>query len=207
MLFFKFLNLFAIFLEISIAGLVGTYRNKFFFLFLGLSQLIFARKEVMMVFFNFLYFFTFFFGIFNYGSGTNSSERFFLFSLFLDLSQLILAGKVPKTVVFSFFNFFLLFFGIFYYESGRNSSEQFLFFLFFFFLSFLAFPYLFWLGKMQQWCFLIFLNIFAIFFNFLLRAGQELIGTIFFFSLTQPFPTYFLSFSAFPNIFCLEKKP
>ena len=94
-------------------------------------------------------------------------ERFFflsysafpnLFSLFLGLPQHILPRKAAIIV---FFNFFLLFFGIFYYELGRNSSER-----FFFSLSLSAFPNLFWLGKKQQWCFLIFLNFFATFFEF-----------------------------------------
>ena len=52
---------------------------------------------------------------------------------------------------------------------------------FFYFLSFSAFPNLFWLEKFPKWWFLVFLFFFAIFWNFLLRVRQDLIGTIFFF--------------------------
>ena len=116
---------------------------------------------------------------------------------------------------------------------------------FFYFLSFSAFPNLFWVEKFPKWWFLIFLIFFAIFWNFLLRLGLELIGTIFFlfffsplflglpqlilawkdatmvfsnffeffaiffeFSITGRVGThwndfFFLSYSAFPNLFSL----
>ena len=130
------MNFFTIFLKFSIAGLVGTHRNDFFFfIFIGLSQLILAWKVAKMVVFNFLNFFCYFFWIFCYESGRNSSERFFifLFSLFLGLPQLILASKEATMVFFNFFEFFCYFFLIFYYGSGRNSLER--FFLFSLFLS------------------------------------------------------------------------
>ena len=62
MVFSKFLNFFAIFLEISIMVRVGTQRNDFsyFFLFLDLSQPILASKEALMVFSNFLNIFAIF---------------------------------------------------------------------------------------------------------------------------------------------------
>ena len=128
-----------------------------------------------MVFFNFLYFFAFFFGIFNYRSGTNSSERFFLFSLFLGLSQLILAGKVAKMVVFSFFNFFFCYFLEISLTRRVGTHPNDFYFFCFFFLSFSAFPYLFWLGKKKQWCFLIFLSFLAIFFEYFItgRVGTH----------------------------------
>ena len=144
-------------------------------------------------------FFAFFFVIFNYGSGTNSSERFFLFSLFLGLSQLILAGKVSKMVVFSFFIFFCYFLEFSITSSVGSHRNDFFFFVFyFFFLSFSAFPNLFWLGKKQQWCFLIFLNFFATFFEFSITGW---VGT----HWNDFFCFFFLSFSAFPNLFWLGK--
>ena len=124
---------------------------------------------------------------------------------------------------------------------ARSRSQRFLLFSLFLGLS----PTLFWL-EMKQWVFSNFLNFSAIFFNFLLRVGQEHIGTIFFLfslfhSLSQPIFAwkgammvfsnflnffaiflefsfsgrvethrnefrYFLSFSAFPVLFWLEKK-
>ena len=83
MVFFNFVNFFAIFLKFPITGLVGTHQNDFFFfLFFGLHQLILAWKEAIMVFSNFLNFLCIFFWIFYCGSGRNSSERFFfIFSL------------------------------------------------------------------------------------------------------------------------------
>ena len=125
---------------------------------------------------------------------------------------------------------------------ARSRSQRFLLFSLFLGLS----PTLFWL-EMKQWVFSNFLNFSAIFFNFLLRVGQEHIGTIFFFlfslfhGLSQPIFVwkeammvfsnflnffaiflefsfsgrvethrnefrYFLSFSAFPVLFWLEKK-
>ena len=190
-------------------GRNSSERFFLFSLFLGLSQLILAGKVSKMVVFSFFNFFCYFleFSIMSL-VGTHRNDFFlflFFFPLFPGLRQLILAWKEATMVFFNFFEFFCYFFWIFYYGLGRKSMEQ--FFLFFFFLSFSAFPNLFWLGKMQQWCFLIFLNFLLFFLNFLLRVGLELIGTIFFFSLTQHFQTYFLSFSAFPNIFCLEKQP
>ena len=142
--FSNFLNCFTIFLEFSIMVWVGTPRNDFFYFlfshFLGLSQLILAWWEAIMVFFNV---FNFFFEIFYYGSCRNSSERFFyfLFSLFLGLSQLILAREVAKMVFFIFFAFFLKFSITWHVGTRRND------FFIFYFLSFSAFPNLFWVDE------------------------------------------------------------
>ena len=137
-----------------------------------------------MVFFNFLIFFFFFFLEFSItGRVRTDRNDFFYFLSFLAFPNLFWPEKLPKWWFLVFLNFFCYFFC-------------------YFFLSFSAFPNLFWLGKKQQWCFLNFLYIFAILFlNFLLRVGQELIGTIFFIFF------YFLSFSAFPNLFWPEEKP
>ena len=68
------------------------------------------KKNAIKVFSNFLNFFAIFFGIFYYGSGRNTSERFFLLSFFLTLSQPILAWKKCYKGVFKFFKFFCVFF-------------------------------------------------------------------------------------------------
>ena len=55
MVFFNFLNIFAIFLEFSLTIREGTKQNDrfYFFHFLSLFQHILARNEAVMVFFNF----------------------------------------------------------------------------------------------------------------------------------------------------------
>ena len=93
-----------------------------------------------------------------------------------------------------FFNFFFNFFATFFEFSitgwvGTHWND----FFCFFFLSFSAFPNLLWLGKMQQRCFLIFLNFLLFFFEFSItgRVG------------THWNDFFFLSYSAFPNLFSL----
>ena len=137
------------FLKLSITCRVRTHRNIFFLfsLFLGLPQRILARKVAIIVFSNFLNFFTFFFAIFHYGSCRNSSERFILFYfiifffLFLGLSQLILAWREAIMVFFKFLNFFAIFmeFPITGLVGTRWNEFSFPFFS--------AFPNLFWLEK------------------------------------------------------------
>ena len=126
---------------------------------------------------------------------------FFYFLSFLAFPNLFWLENLPKWWFLVFLIFFCNFLEISITRRVGTHLNDFYFFCFFF-LSFSAFPYLFWLGKKQQWCFLIFLSFLAIFFNILLRVGQELIETILFFLFF-----YFLSFSAFPKIFWLEKKP
>ena len=59
MVFFNFLNYFAIFLEFSITRRVRAKRNENFYFspFTSIFQPILALNEAIMVFFNFLYFF------------------------------------------------------------------------------------------------------------------------------------------------------
>ena len=139
-------------------------------------------------------FFAIFFLIFYYGSARNTSERFFLLSLFHSLFQPIFAWKEAMMIFSNFFE-------IFYFGSGRNPFERIL--LFSLFLG-LSHSILAWNDAMLV--FSNFLNFSAIFFNFLLRVGQEHIGTIFFiFSLSRPFPTYFAwkeAMTVFSNFFC-----
>ena len=112
-----------------------------------------------------------------------------LFSLFLGLSQPVLAWKEAIMV---FLNFFAIFFGILYNGSGRYWSEQ--EFLFSLFLD-LSHPVLAW--KEAIMVFFIFLKFFAIFLEFFIsgRVGTDRNDNF-----------YFHSFSAFPNLFWLEKK-
>ena len=132
---------------------------------------------------------------------------FFLFSLFLGLSQLILVGKVVKMVVFSFFNFFCYFLEFSITSRVGTHMNDFYFFLFFFSL-FLGLPLLILAWKEATMVFFnFFFNFFLFFLIFNYGSGRNSSERFFFFSLTQPFPTYFLSFSAFPDIFSLEKKP
>ena len=140
--------------------------------------------------------FYYFFGILYYGLGRNSSKRFFyfLFSLFLGHSQLILAWLEAIMVFFKFLNFFAIF--LEFSITGLVGTHQNDFFFFFLGLSQLILAW-----KVAKVVVFNFLNCFAIFWNFLLWVRKELIGTIFFFVF------YFLSFSAYPNIFWREKKP
>ena len=134
----------------------------------------------------------------------------FFFPSFSAFPNLYWLEKLPKWW-FLFFWIVLLFFGIFYYELGRNSSER--FFFIFFFLSFSAFPNLFWLGKKQQWCFLIFFEFFCYFFWISItgRVGIHWNDFFFFslllslsqliFSLSRHFPTYFASKRSHNSVF------
>ena len=62
----------------------------------------------------------------------------------------------------------------------------------FYFISFSAFSNLFWLEMKSQWYLLIFWFFFLIFWNFLLLVELERNGeTIFIFSFSRPFQTYF----------------
>ena len=109
--FCNFLNFLAIFLEFSIPSRVGTHQNYFFFIF-SLSRLFatyFGQKRSYDGVFKFFEFFCYFFGIFYYGSGRNTSERFFLFSLFLGLFHPIFSSKEPIMVFSKFLNIFYIF--------------------------------------------------------------------------------------------------
>ena len=128
----------------------------------------------------------FFFGIFIYGSGTNSLERFFLSSLFLGLSQLILVGEVAKMVVFSFFNFFCYF--LEFSITGRVGTHL----NDFFFSLFLGLPLLILAWKDATMVFFNFFEYFCyfLFWIFYYGSSRNLSERFFFFSLYRPFPTY-----------------
>ena len=119
----------------------------------------------------------------------------FFFSLFLSLSQPILAWKEATTVFSNFLNFFAFFFN-FLLRSARTTSER------FFFFSFSASPNQFWLEKNLWQCFLIFWIFLLFFWNFCYRSGRNTSERFLIYFILF----YFLSFSAFRNIFWLENK-
>ena len=140
--------------------------------------------------------FCYFFGILYYRSGKNLSEWFFLFSLFLDLSQHILARKEPIIVFSNFLKFLTIFSEI--SITGRVGTRRNDFFFIFLFYLFLSLSQLILAWKEAIMVFFYFLNFFAIFLEFSILGWVETHRNDFF---------CFLSFSAFPNIFWLEKNP
>ena len=119
MFFFHFLNFYAIFLEFSSPGQVGTvFGTKIYSFFLGLSHPDLDRNMAGMIFFNFLFFFFYFHWKFlawvEYEQ--NSGQKFL--SLFLSLSHAVLA----KNNAGKRFLIFLLFFSKFS-SSGRVWTE------------------------------------------------------------------------------------
>ena len=101
---------FDIVLEFYITRRVGKKRNyNFYFLaFPSFSNLFWLKMDIT-VFFNFLDFFSYFFGIFYYTSGRNEMELKFLFSPLLRLFQPTLDWNEAIMVFFNFFNFFAIF--------------------------------------------------------------------------------------------------
>ena len=127
MVFFNSLNFFAIFFEFSISRWVGTKRNDnfFFFSFLAFSNLfcLGMRPQWYILIFQF---FCFCFWIFNYASGRNGTEWWFLFSPFLLFIKPILAWK-EYIMVFSNFLNFLLFFWNFLSRVGLERNVMIIF--------------------------------------------------------------------------------
>ena len=118
--------------------------------FLGLSLLVLAWREALMVFCNFLIFFAIFseFSILGQG-GTDTNDNFYFlsFSAFLNLFWFE-EKPLYCFLIFRIFSIFLEFFITSRVGIDRNDN--------FFFFSFLAFPNLFWLEKKPPWCFIIF---------------------------------------------------
>ena len=153
MVFFKFSNFFCyFFFEFSIACKVRRKRhNNFYFvlfstfsilfsLILILFHPIFASKAATTVFYNFLIFFCYFFGISIVLRVRTKQNNNLYFLSFSALSNLFWQEMTP----YWFYDNFLTFFTIFLEFSitrrvgtERNSN--------FYFLSFSAFSYLFWL--------------------------------------------------------------
>ena len=139
-------------MEPSITGRVETQRNDFFYLlsFAGFPNLFWLIKKLLWCFLIFLIF-CYFCRIFNYGSGRNTTERFFAFSLFRSLSQPILARNEAMMVFSKFLNFYAIFLELSITGLVEAQQDD-----FFHLLSFAGFPNLFWLVKKLRWCFLIF---------------------------------------------------
>ena len=179
MMFFNFLNFFAIFVEFRITGWVGMDQNEIFFslIFSASPVPLWLEKKPYWCFFNC---FCYFSRIPYSGSGSNGSEREFFFSLNLSLSHPVLGRNIA---IIMFFNF-LHFFGIPYSVSGWNGSEREFFFSLILSLSRLILAW-----NEATMMFSDFLNFFAIFLEFLIlgRVGMDRNENFF-----------FLSFSACP---------
>ena len=146
--------------EFSCSGRVWTeFRMKFFFLFFGLSDPIFARNNAGKRFSNFLNFCAIFFGIFLPRSSMNGILDQNFFSLFHGLSHPVWDKNNAEKRFFNFYNFFAIFFGIFLPGSSTNGIWDWNFFL-----PFSAYLFLLWLKIMPERGFLEFLNFFC---NFL----------------------------------------
>ena len=145
MVFFNFLNFFAIFLEFSITRQVRTGRNETIIFIFSLSHPLSTNFGLKWcrnyIFFLFLEFYCYFFGIFHNASARNETKRKFLFSLFLGLFQTILALN-DAIMVFLIFLIFLLFFCINYSAPVRNGMKR---YDNFYFLPFSSSFNLFWL--------------------------------------------------------------
>ena len=126
MVFFNFLNFFAIFLEFCITRHVGAERKFLFSLFLGLFQPILASKEAIIVFFWFFEFFCYSFGISITGQeGTKRNDNFYFpsFSAFPAYFGL----KRSHHGIFEFFSIFLPFFGDFLLRVGHERNGMIIF--------------------------------------------------------------------------------
>ena len=140
MVFFNFLNFFAISLEFFITSRVGIDRNDNFYLlyFLSFPYFVLAWKEGIMVFFNFFEIFLLFF--------SNSLVRvgweligtiIFIFSLSWPFPTCFGFKRSPYGVLY-LFNFFAIFFEFFITcREGIDRNDN------FYFLSFLTFLTLF----------------------------------------------------------------
>ena len=167
--------------------------ERFFFLFspfLGLSQRILARQEAIIVFSNFLNFFTFFLE-FSITFVLELVGTIFFFYLSWPFPTYF-GMKRSDIGFFLIFEFFCYFFGNFSYRLRTNSSER-----FFLFSLFLGLSQLILAGKVAKMVVFTFFNFFCCFLEFSITSW---VGThrndfffvfIFFFSLSRPFPTYF----------------
>ena len=116
MVFSNFLNFFAVFSKFSIPGRLETHWNDFFFFF-SLSwpfPTYFGLKDDSV--FWFFEFYCYFFGIFYYESGRNTSERFFFLSISAFPNLFWLRKKL--WLCFLIFWIFLLFFWNFLFRDG-----------------------------------------------------------------------------------------
>ena len=186
-----FFLFFAIFFEIFYYASGGneTERQFLFSLFLDLFQPISAWNEVIMAFFDFFEFLSLFFCNFlqpvrSEGNG----KTIFIFPLSQHFPTYFCLKWIHNCFFFNLLNFFAIFLEFYItrqFGTKRNDTIIFLFPLW-------AFSILFWLEMKPQLYFLIFLNFLLFFWNFLLPVRSEGNGkTIFIFSLSRHFPTYF----------------
>ena len=193
--FLIFLNFFATFFEFSITGRVGTNWNDFYYFlsFLAFPNLFWLEMIPLWCFFNFFNFFWFFFFNFLLRVLQELKGTIFLISSLSRSYPTYFGLKRNHNGVF--FLIFCYLFGILYYRSGKNSSER-----FFLFFLFLGLPQHILAQKEAKKVFSNFFNFFAFFLKFSMtgRAGTR---------RNDFFVFYFLSFSAFPNLFWLDEKP
>ena len=98
-------------MEFSITRRVGTKRNgSFYFLHSSAFSNLFWRGMKPQWYLLIFFFFFSFFGIFNYLSGKNGTERKFLLFHFFGFFQPIFAWNEAITVSFNSLNFFAIFF-------------------------------------------------------------------------------------------------
>ena len=158
------MNFVAIFLKVSITRRVRTkrYDNFYFLSFSAFSNLFWLEWSHKGIYY-FYGFCCYFLGIFNYGSGRNGSEQYFLFSVFFTLLLRILDWKDPIMVFFNFFAMFLEFYVMRRVRMKRKDN--------FCFLPVSSFSSLFLLGMKPSWYFLLFWIFLLFSWNFLLRVG------------------------------------
>ena len=140
-----------LFLEFSCPGWVwAKFGTKFFFLILGLSNLVLAKNNAKKRFFNFLNFFAIFVGIFLPGSTMNGIWDYNFFHYFSAYVILFWLTIMPERGFWIFW-IFLLFFSEFscpgrvWTDFGTKC-----------FFTFSAYLIPFWLKIMPERCFLIF---------------------------------------------------
>ena len=141
MVFFNFLNFFAIVLEFSLPRREGTKQSdNFYFLSFSAFSNIFWLGMKSQWYFSISWIFLLFFWNFLLPIGKERNKTIiFIFSLSQPFPTYF-GLEWSRNVIFQFFEFFCYFFGIFYYGSSKNESVD-----NFYFLSFTAFSKLFWL--------------------------------------------------------------
>ena len=119
MVFFNFLNFFAILLDFSITRCVGTERtdNFYFFSFSALSNLFWLERKPKWYILIFSILLLFFWN-FQFRVGLERNETIIFIFSFSHLFQTYFGLKRIHNCIFYFFEFFCYFFGIFYYASG-----------------------------------------------------------------------------------------
>ena len=126
MIFFSFLNFFALFLEFSITPRVGMERkDNFYFLSFAAFSLLFSLEMKPQWYFLILWIFLLFFWNFLLHIGQEQNGTIIiLFSISQPLPTYFGLKWVSNGIFLIFWIFLLFFIGIFYYTSGRNGTER-----------------------------------------------------------------------------------